>query len=77
MLTGEARLRAQWRELTGDEEAAGVAALAGRRADLLTEVAGIFEGTSEGEPAEPLVRSDVRLCRQAGADAAAIPGWID
>jgi hypothetical protein len=52
-LTGEARHRARWRELTGDEEAAAVAelqALAGGRADLLAEVAGIFEGgaTSAG-----------------------------
>ena len=78
-LTGEARHRAGWRELTGDEEAAAVAelaALAGGRADLLAEVAGIFEGTSEGEPDEPLARSAAQLCRMAGADADAIPGWI-
>jgi hypothetical protein len=79
-LTGEARHRAKWRELTGDEEAAAVAevqALAGGRADLLAEVAGIFEGTSEGEPDEPLARAAARLCRIAGADPAAIPGWVD
>jgi hypothetical protein len=35
-------------------------------------VAGIFEGTSEGEPDEPLARSAARLCRMAGADAGAI-----
>jgi hypothetical protein len=60
-LFGEARHRARWRDLTADEEAAAVAALrelAGGRADLLAEVAGIFEGTSEGELDEP-------LCRQA------------
>jgi hypothetical protein len=37
-LTGEARHRARWRELTAEEEAAAVAeldALAGGRADLL------------------------------------------
>ena len=79
-LTGEARHRARWRPLTGDEEAAALAelrALAGGRADLLAEVAGIFEGTSEGEPDEPLARSAARLCRMAGADAGAIPGWIE
>jgi hypothetical protein len=51
-LTGEARHHARWRELEADEEAAAVAALrelAGGRADLLAEVAGVLEGTSEGE----------------------------
>ena len=79
-LTGEARHRARWRPLTEDEEAAALAelrALAGGRADLLAEVAGIFEGTSEGEPDEPLARSAARLCRMAGADADAIPAWIE
>lgn len=49
-LTGEARRRVRWCELSGDEETAAVAALrelAGRRADLLAVVAGIFEGASE------------------------------
>ena len=79
-LTGEARHHARWRPLTGDEEAAALAelrALAGGRADLLAEVAGIFEGTSEGELDEPLARSAARLCRQAGADPEAIPAWIE
>jgi len=65
--------------LTEDEEAAALAelrALAGGRADLLAQVADIFEGTSEGEPDEPLARSAARLCRMAGADAGAIPAWI-
>jgi len=52
-------------------------ALAGGRADLLAQVAGIFEGTSEGEPDEPLARSAARLCRMAGADAGAMPGWTE
>jgi hypothetical protein len=79
-LTGEARHRARWRPLTGDEEAAALAelrSLAAGRADLLAQVAGIFEGASEGEPDEPLARSAARLCRMAGADAAAIPAWIE
>src|SRR6476659_9662468 len=78
-LTGEARHRARWRPLTGEEEAAALAelrALAAGRADLLAEVAGIFEGTSEGEPDEPLARSAAQLCRMAGADADAIPAWV-
>jgi hypothetical protein len=76
-LTGEARHRARWRPLTEDEEAAALAelrGLAGGRADLLAEVAGIFEGTSEGEPDEPLARSAARM---AGADTDAIPAWIE
>ena len=79
-ITGEARHRARWRPLTDEEEATALTelrALAGGRADLLAQVAGIFEGTSEGEPDEPLARSAARLCRMAGADADAIPGWIE
>ena len=79
-LTGTARHHARWRDLTGDEQAAAVRELrdlAAGRADLLAQVAGIFEGTSEGEPDEPLARSAARLCRMAGADADAIPGWIE
>ena len=79
-MTGEARHRARWRELTEAEEAAAVAELkelAGGRADLLAEVAGIFEGASEGDPDEPLARSAARLCLLAGADPDAIPAWIE
>ena len=77
---GEARHRARRHELTTDEEAAAVAAvseLAGGRADLLAEVAGVLEGTSEGEMDEPLARQAAMLCRKAGADPDAIPGWIE
>ena len=79
-LTGEARHHARWRPLTEDEEAIALAelrALAAGRADLLAEVAGIFEGTSEGELDEPLARSAAQLCRKAGADPEAIPTWIE
>ena len=78
-LTGEARHRARWRPLTAEEEAVAIAelrALAGGRADLLAEVAGIFEGTSEGELVEPMARQAAGLCRKAGADPEAISGWI-
>ncbi len=79
-LTGTAGHHAKWRELTGDEEAAAVAELrelANGRADLLAEVAGIFEGASEGELNEPLARQAAQLCRKAGADPAATPAWIE
>ncbi len=79
-LTGEARHHAKWRPLTVEEEAVALAelrALAAGRPDLLAEVAGIFEGTSEGELDEPLARSAAHLCRKAGADADAIPSWIE
>jgi hypothetical protein len=78
-LTGEARRRARWRELDGEEEAAAVAELrelAGGRADLLAEVAGILEGTSEGELDELLTRQAAGLCRLADADPETIPAWI-
>ncbi len=78
-LTGEARFRAKWRELTGDEEATAVAALrelAGGRADLLAEVAGVLEGASAGELDEPLARQAAALCKAAGADLEAVPAWI-
>ena len=78
-LYGEARHRARWRELSREEEATAVAALrelAGSRADLLAEVAGILEGTSEGELDEPLTRQAAGLCHLAGADPETIPAWI-
>jgi hypothetical protein len=78
-LFGEARHRARWRDLTSDEQAAAVTELrelVGGRADLLAEVAGIFEGTSEGEMDEPLCRQAAQLLRLAGADETLIPQWI-
>jgi hypothetical protein len=78
-LTGEARHRAKWRPLIEDEQAAAVTELrelAAGRTDLLAEVAGIFEGTSEGEPDEPLARQAAQLCRLAGADETLIPAWV-
>lgn len=68
-LTGEARHHAKWRALTEEEERVALAelrALAVGRADLLAEVAGIFEGTSEGELDEPLARQAADLCRRPG-----------
>ena len=77
-LTGTARHHARWRDLTGDEQAAAVRELrdlAAGRADLLAQVAGIFEGASAGRHDEPLARQAVALCRLAGADDTLIPQW--
>jgi hypothetical protein len=79
-LYGEARRRAQWRELTAEEEAAAVAELrelASGRIDLLAEVAGVIEGASECELDETLARQAAGLCRRAGADPQVIPAWIE
>ncbi len=79
-LTGEARHRARWRDLTSSEEAAAVAELrelAGGRGDLLAEVAGIFEGASEGRHDEQLARCAAGMCRKAEADPEAIPAWAE
>ena len=79
-LHGEAKHHARWRGLTEDQEAAAVAALrelAAGRADLLAQVAGLLEGCSEGKLNEPLSRQAAQLCRDAGADPDAIPGWIE
>ena len=68
------------RELPAEEYAAAVAELrelAAGRADLLAETAGLLEGFGEGEPTGPMNRLAIRLCRDAGADADAIPGWIE
>jgi hypothetical protein len=79
-LTGTARRLAGWNGLAGDEEAAAVAELrelAGGRGDLLAEVAGVEAGVSEGRLDEPRAREAARLCRLAGADPEAIPGWVE
>ncbi len=73
---GEAR-RAQWRQLAEDGEAAAVAALrelAGERADLLAEAAGILEGTSEEELDEPLAQQAAQGRRRRVRDPGMDPG---
>jgi hypothetical protein len=78
-LTGTARHHAKWRDLTVDEETAAVAdltELAAGRGDLLAEVAGVFEGASEGRLDEPIARQAAWLCRLAGADETLLPKWI-
>ena len=78
-LMGAAQRHAGWHELTEAHTAAAVAELreiAGGRADLLAEVAGILEGASEEELDEPRARAAARLCIAVGADEAVIPEWI-
>jgi hypothetical protein len=78
-LAGTTRRLAGWNGLAGDEEAVAVAELrelAAGRADLLGEAAGLGEGFSEGKLDEPLARQAAALCRKAGADLDAVPGWI-
>jgi hypothetical protein len=61
-LTGTARHHARWRELAQDEQDAAVTELrelAGRRADLPAQVAGIFEGASYGDLDEPVPLHDL------------------
>ena len=79
-LTGVAERHARWREPAAAETAAAVAelrAIAGGRADLLAEVAGILLGASEGELDEPRSRAAAQLLVAAGADEALIPQWIE
>jgi hypothetical protein len=79
-LTGEAQRHAGWEPPDDETTAAAVAELrdiAGGRTDLLAEVAGIFLGTSEGEPHEPRARNAADLCRAAGADPDLIPRWVE
>jgi hypothetical protein len=81
-LTGIAGRHARWGALDEDEAAAAAAELqevAGGRADLLAEVAGISLGTGEGKAPEYQAQAQAvaDLCRAAGADEQAIPGWIE
>jgi hypothetical protein len=68
-----------WREPTDEESAAAVAELreiAGRRPDLLAQVAGLIIGFYAGTAEEPRARTAARYCRAAGADPDLIPRWI-
>jgi hypothetical protein len=44
---------------------------------LLAEAAGLLEGTGDGQHDEPLKSKAARLCRDAGADPAAIQLWVE
>jgi hypothetical protein len=71
-LTGTARRHAGWRQLTDAETAAAVIELreiAGGRADLLAETAGVMLGASEGGLDEP--RAKARSLRPLAESALA------
>jgi hypothetical protein len=61
-----------------DTAAAELREIAGGRADLLAEVAGIRLGWAETKGREYEVQAEAiaRLCRAAGADLEALAGWI-
>jgi hypothetical protein len=78
-LTGAAQRHAPWREPTLRETAAAVEELveiAGLRADLLAEVAGLLIGFYQGTAEEVRARAAARYCRAAGAEPDLIPRWI-
>jgi hypothetical protein len=77
-LAGAAQRHAPWREPSRPETAAAVAELreiAGPRADLLAEVAGLLTGFYQGTAEQVRARAAARYCRAAGADPALIPRW--
>jgi len=78
-LTGAAQRHAPRREPTQQETAAAVEELreiAGPRADLLAEVAGLLIGFYRGTAEEVRARAAARYCRAAGAEPDLIPRWI-
>jgi hypothetical protein len=78
-LIARARSGARRPDLTAGEEAAEVAALrdlAGGRADLLAQAAGLLEGVHEAGPDEGFATRAAQLCVKAGADTQEIPAWI-
>ena len=77
-LTGAAQRHAPWREPTQQETAAAVEELreiAGPRADLLAEVAGLLTGFYQGTAGQARAGAAARYCRAAGADPELIPRW--
>ena len=51
--------------------------LAGDRADLLAQLAGLLTGCHEGELDEAKALAAAQLCIEAGAGQALIPRWIE
>jgi hypothetical protein len=75
-----AQRHALWREPTTAETAAAVAELreiAGARADLLAEAAGLLTGFYRGTSEEARARAAAHYCVVAGARREEIPHWIE
>ena len=78
-LAGAAQRHAPWREPTRQETAAAVEELreiAGPRADLLAEVAGLLIGFYQGTAEQARARAAAWYCQVAGADPKLIPRWM-
>jgi hypothetical protein len=81
-LSSIAQRDARWGAADEAQMAAGAAELreiAGGRAGLLAEVAGISLGAAEGKGPEYAARAQAvaELCRLAGADEGLIPEWTE
>ena len=79
-LAGAAQRHAPWREPTEAETAAAVQELreiAGARADLLAEVAGLLAGFYRRTSQEARARAAAHYCVVAGARQDEIPRWIE
>lgn len=79
-LAGAAQRHAPWRKPTEAETTAAVAELleiAGRRADLLAEVAGLLTGFYRETKEETRARAAAYYCVAAGARRDEIPRWIE
>jgi hypothetical protein len=77
-ITGTATRHARHRPLTDAEHHAAVtelASLAGGRADLLAQTAGLEAGYHQGHPDEARHLQAAQLCIDAGANTAQIPYW--
>ena len=79
-LAGAAQRHAPWREPTEAETAAAVEELreiAGARADLLAEAAGLLTGFYRRTSEEARARAAAHYCVVAGARREEIPRWIE
>jgi hypothetical protein len=79
-ITGTALRHCLGRPMTGEQEAAALAALAeiaDGRVDLLAQTAGLALGCHENDLEFPVHRQVAQLCVTAGADMSLVEMWID